>query len=348
MNSALKSRLSGVLILPLLMGMLTGFGGWSPVPPLRNNKAHQNMLLPVITETLEESKVDRGEQEPEQVNNFYFAVIGDYGQTGGPEGEVAALVKSWNPDLIITTGDNNYNNGSADTIDKNIGQYFREFIHPYNGDYPGGGQLNRFFPSLGNHDWNTVDAEGLPYPYLEYFSLPGNERYYDFTWGPAHFFIIDSDPHEPDGYEWNSLQAKWLKNKLAVSYSPWKIVIMHHSKYSSAVQHGSISWLQDWDFAEWGADFVLSGHDHTYERISREGILYFVNGLGGRSIYEFGEPVLGSQVRYNGDYGAMLVNVSISEILFQFINRQGDLIDEVQLVKPLEISYLPVLYAAVH
>jgi hypothetical protein len=65
----------------------------------------------------------------------------------------------------------------------------------------------------------------------------------------------------------------------------------------------------------------LAGHDHTYERIVLSDFPYFVNGLGGKSIYTFGSPVPGSQVRYNGDYGAMLVEASDSHLLFQFVAR---------------------------
>jgi hypothetical protein len=89
-----------------------------------------------------------------------------------------------------------------------------------------------------------------------------------------------------------------------------------------------------WPFAAWGADFVLSGHDHTYERISRDGITYFVNGLGGASIYTFFITTEGSQARYNDDYGAMLVDASESNIRFQFINRQGKVIDDFGVTKP--------------
>ncbi len=283
------------------------------------------------------SDVDSG-----QPINFQFAVIGDYGADSTAEGDVADLVKSWTPDFILTTGDNNYNDGSADTIDKNIGQFFHEFIHPYKGIYGDGAQVNRFFPSLGNHDWRTTDVNGLPDPYLDYFTLPGNERYYDFTWGLVHFFIIDSDQHEPDGYEWDSDQAKWLQAKLANSAYQWKIVVMHHPPYSSG-EHGSASWMQEWKFAEWGADVVLAGHDHTYERISPPNdILYFVNGLGGKSIYGFPGDVLGSQLQYNEDYGAMLADVSLGKIRFQFINRQREVIDDFELVKPLTFIYFPV------
>lgn len=254
-----------------------------------------------------------------------FAVIGDYGSGTQDEADVADLVKSWDPDLIITTGDNNYPDGAGSTIDANIGQFYHEFIAPYQGSYGAGGQENRFFPSLGNHDWNTPQAQ----PYLDYFTLPGNERYYDFVRGPVHFFAIDSDSREPDGVGRSSDQALWLQSRLAGSTSPWKIVYFHHTVYSSGL-HGNTDWMQ-WPFAEWGADAVLSGHDHTYERISREGITYFVNGLGGMSRYSFIVTVEGSQVRYNRDYGAQLVEASEDTIRFQFINWLNEVIDTFEI-----------------
>src|SRR5438874_1519543 len=64
-----------------------------------------------------------------------FGVIGDYGWAGKPEADVANQVASWKPDLVITTGDNNYEFGLAATIDQNIGQYFHQYIYPYTGSY---------------------------------------------------------------------------------------------------------------------------------------------------------------------------------------------------------------------
>lgn len=258
---------------------------------------------------------------PPGLKTVRFAVIGDYGLAGRPEADVAALVKRWNPDFIITTGDNNYPRGAAETIDRNIGQYYHEFIHPYRGRYGAGSAVNRFFPVLGNHDWATLGAK----PYLEYFTLPGNERYYDFAWGPVHLFAVDSDSREPDGITRDSRQAAWLRDRLATSISPWKLVYMHHPPFSSGL-HGSTAALQ-WPYAEWGATAVLAGHDHTYERILRDGFPYFVNGLGGNGIYRFKTVVPGSQVRYNADFGAMLIEASQDAIMFRFISRRGITVD---------------------
>lgn len=251
-----------------------------------------------------------------------FAVIGDYGFAGQAELDVSNLVKGWNPDLVITTGDNNYDYGAASTIDANIGQYYHQFISPYTGSYGAGDSVNRFFPSLGNHDWLAAGAA----PYLAYFTLPGNERYYDFAKGPVHFFVVDSDSSEPDGYRDTSTQAIWLENALAAAPEPWKIVYFHHPPYSSGTRHGSTLYMR-WPFRQWGASVVMAGHEHDYERLVEDSLTYFVNGLGGKSLYSFGTPLAGSVIRYGTDYGAMLVDANAATIMFKFITRTGLLID---------------------
>jgi len=266
-----------------------------------------------------------------------FAVIGDYGDNSQPELDVANRLKSWGPEFIITNGDNNYDYGSASTIDTNIGKYYHEFISPYHGSYGSGDTVNRFFPSLGNHDWLASGAT----PYLNYFTLPGNERYYDFVRGCVHFFCIDSDPHEPNGNSSSSTQALWLQNRLAASTAQWKIVYFHHAPYSSGTSHGSYETMQ-WPFKEWGAHAVLAGHEHNYERILRDSIVYFVNGSGGKSLYGFGTPILGSIIRYNANYGAQLVDATADSIRFTFITRSGVTIDSYTLYKPTNSSSIKV------
>jgi len=255
-----------------------------------------------------------------------FAVIGDYGWSGQPEADVANMVRSWNPNLVITVGDNNYDNGSASTIDVNIGQYYHQFISPYVGGYGQGDTVNRFFPALGNHDWVAAGA----IPYLDYFTLPGNERYYDFVRGDVHFFSIDSDTHEPDGTTNSSVQGQWLQSRLATSTARWRIVYFHHPPYSSGTTHGSTTYMR-WPFQQWGASVVLSGHEHIYERLVINNFPYIVNGLGGRSLYPFGTPLAGSEARYNANYGAMLVTATPDSMVFTCYSRTGLLVDRYTL-----------------
>ena len=279
---------------------------------------------PQVSATLTSSPVAQDTQTPEP-RIFRIAVIGDYGSGEQAEQDVADLVLSWSPDFIITTGDNNYPDGTAETIDEHIGKYYHSYIHPYMGVYGDGADQNRFFPTLGNHDWRTINAG----PYLEYFTLPGNERYYDVDFGFVHLFALDSDSNEPDGVGSSSPQGLWLQEKLGDSDAAWKIVYMHHPPYSSGT-HGPVGWTR-WPYAQWGASTVISGHDHTYERILADGIPFFVNGLGGGAIYSFENIMEGSQVRYNGDYGAMLIEANPDQLTFQFITRHGELIDSYSL-----------------
>jgi hypothetical protein len=128
----------------------------------------------------------------------------------------------------------------------------------------------------------------------------------------------------------NSLQAQWLQQQLAASTAPWKMVMLHFPPYSSSARHGSDRKVQ-WPYAEWGADAVIAGHDHLYERLQENGLPYFVNGAGGKDLYPFKWPVHGSVVRYNQDYGAQLINATEQCLNISFFSRANVLIDSVTL-----------------
>lgn len=259
-----------------------------------------------------------------------FVILGDFGVATyggahiGNEASVASMIQRFEPEFIVTLGDNNYPDGLESTIDTNIGQFYHRFIYPYKGKYGAGASENRFFPTLGNHDWNSGSIQA----YLDYFELPGNERYYDFVRGPVHFFIVDGEWQEADGNKVDSIQANWLKQGLAASTATYKIVTMHRPPYSSGY-HGSTP-VSQWPYGDWGADLVLAGHDHCYERLKINGTSYIVNGLGGASSYTFTkEPVSGSELRWTGGFGATLAEVSEdgSVLSLQTINTQGMMID---------------------
>jgi tartrate-resistant acid phosphatase type 5 len=252
-----------------------------------------------------------------------FAAVGDFNVSADSQ-SVANLVASWNPDFVITVGDNNYTKvGTTEGWDDAVGQFYNPYIK-----YPAGSTsvyaaghgspdppTNNFYPALGNHDW---DAGG----FTTYFDLPGNGRYFDYVRGPVHFFVVDSDQREGDGVTSGSVQGKWLQNTLAASTSQWKIVYFHHPPYSSSASHGSNPYMQ-WPFKDWGATAVLSGHDHDYERIVQNDFPYFVTGHGGNTLYDFATPVTGSVVRYSSAHGAMLIEANSGSITFKAYSNAG-------------------------
>jgi hypothetical protein len=227
-----------------------------------------------------------------------IAAIGDYGDGGPDTPRVADLVRSWEPDVIITEGDNCYAPG--DHLSN---------VDPYYGDYVA---TDRLFPAIGNHDRD--DCGGYD-AYFAYFGVPG--RYYALELGPVHVFFLNSEPDEPDGVTSDSPQAQWLQDALAASSAPWKIVSFHRPPYSSGVEHGSQGYMQ-WPFQAWGATHVLASDDHLFEALEVDGFPYFVNGLGGAIIHDFGLPIAGSLFRYNADHGAMLIEAEASFMTLTF------------------------------
>lgn len=243
------------------------------------------------------------------------------------EAAVADLVHSWAPHFVLTTGDNNYPKGEAATIDENIGKYYSSFIGNYRGNFGNGAAENRFFPVLGNHDWDASQVRCQAY--IDYFSLPGNERYYDFVQGPVHFFMLDTDGREPDGNKIDSKQYQWFVRAIQSSATPFQVVVAHHPPYSSG-DHGGVFGM-DWHFAQLGVDLVLNGHDHNYERIEKNDVVYAINGAGGANLREFKYLVSGSKVRYKQKHGAMLIEASRDQrsasLQASFVNIDGKLID---------------------
>ena len=95
-----------------------------------------------------------------------------------------------------------------------------------------------------------------------------------------------------------------------------------------------------WPYEDWGATAVFAGHDHVYERIIRadgngdgNDFAYFTTGAGGKSLYDFGTPLEGSQVRCgsggasNGTvsncYGSMIIDANSTSITFEYWSVEG-------------------------
>ncbi|MCB2209894.1 metallophosphoesterase [bacterium] len=243
-----------------------------------------------------------------------FAVITDFGSCDEGQGWVAQLISYWAPEFVVSAGDNWQGSimtgEGCSSYEAVIGDYYGLTAPSYSlTDFVSSGN---FWPSPGNHDFEAPISQ-----YLDYFDyIPtnsnGSKLYYDFVRGPVHFFMMDSI------FSSISEQQAWLMQKLTESTSAWKIVVFHAAPYSGGV-HGFNEDMQ-WDFAGMGADFVISGDNHIYERIEVDGIRYFNAGTGG------GVPRSGDQIgeAYWGDsFGAMKVHATETSITFEYYSTDG-------------------------
>lgn len=264
-------------------------------------------------------------EEPEDNSaKFCFTFVADGGLAGAAQSQVAALAEWINPDALLFGGDNNYTDGSPSTIGTNWAAY-KKFI-----------DRNIVFPALGNHDLDTESG----HPQLSFFGLPGNGRYYNFRRGQVEFFCIDSgfdtagNLVETDGNTSASVQGAWLQAALAASDATWKVVYLHHAPYTNASSYSPGNTTLRWPFETWGADVVLSGHGHNYERLDVSGFPYLVVGTGGAALVGFiASPTTDSQKRYNADFGLLKVTVDRKKILFKFFNTSRQLIDVFAITK---------------
>ena len=204
---------------------------------------------------------------------------------------------------VLALGDLAYPSGTAD-----------EFATCYDPSW--GRHQSRTWPVPGNHEYETPHAAA----YFAYFGAaagdPG-EGWYSFDLGDWHLIALNSNCGEVGGCGIDSPQADWLRTDLAAhAATACTLAYWHHPRWSSGAEHGSDPRTD----ALWrilsvaGAEVVLTGHDHEYERFvpvdasgaaSPEGMVEFVVGTGGRSLYDFAAPLASSAVRDNSTYGVL-------------------------------------------
>lgn len=271
---------------------------------------------------------------------IHFAIIGDYGSDSAIEVAVANRVKSFGPQFIVTTGDNNYKTGALADWDRTQGKYYSEYIK-YAADSTSmyrdnGVTVNQFFPTLGNHDWDA----GIE-SYTNYFELPGNERYYSFTRGPIECFVLSSDYREIEGHTVGSDQYLWAEQAIRSSTARWQLVFFHHPAYTYQTNHAPALEMR-WPFAEWGVDGVFSGHNHNLQRIDVAGVPYFVVGASGNSLHSISGPPLdaGGQWFNFTKFGFLLVDAGDASLTFQFVDKDGNILDTSTVPEPHVAAYL--------
>jgi hypothetical protein len=218
----------------------------------------------------------------------------------------ATLVESI-PGTVATLGDEAYDTGST-----------REFTRCY--DPTWGAVLDRTRPVPGNHEYLTPRAAG----YFSYFGLRAGDPkvgYYGYDLGSWRVYALNSNCADIGGCDASSAEVAWLKADLAAHPAQCVLAYWHHPRFSSG-EHGSNTFVAGlWNalYAA-GAEIVLNGHDHDYERFAPlsdagivdepTGIVEFVVGTGGRSHYPFFSILPTSRVRNNTTFGVLDLTLS--------------------------------------
>ena len=249
---------------------------------------------------------------------------GDIATCGGDADSATAALVEGVPGAVFTAGDNAYENGSV-----------KDFHDCY--DPTWGAFKDRTRPSAGNHDWQTKDLAG----YLSYFgdaAAPSGTSWYSYDLGAWHVIVLDSDCSNVGGCGADSPQGRWLAADLKASSSLCTLAIWHHPRFSSGFHGNDRSVEPFWSalYAS-GADLIVNGHDHDYERFAPQdpaghedrerGMREFVVGTGGAELRPFVIGRANSELRASGSFGIIKLDLHQGSYDWHFIPTAGEFTD---------------------
>jgi hypothetical protein len=233
--------------------------------------------------------------------------VGDVADCTQSADEAVARLAARLDGTIALLGDTVYESGSP--------AEFRTCFNP-----AWGPMRSRIRPAVGNHEYGTDGAGG----FFGYFGAAAGEAgkgWYSYNLGAWHVVVLNTNCEGAVDCGAGSEQAAWLRSDLASFEGECLLAYWHHPRWSSG-RHGSHDFVQPfWEaLREAGGDLVISGHDHTYERISQDGMRQFVVGTGGKSHYPFEEePLPGTEVRNAATYGLLWLALGEGTYQWEFL-----------------------------
>lgn len=235
--------------------------------------------------------------------------VGDTGSCDGTHDEDVASLAARLPGTIALLGDVAYPDGSASD--------YADCFEP-----AWGPMLPRIRPAPGNHEYQTTDASGYFSEFGAAAGTPG-EGWYSYQLGAWHVVVLNSNCEFVGGCDDGSPQLAWLKADLQAHPATCTLAYWHHPRFSTGRHGDDLQTEVLWStLAAAGADLVLAGHDHGYQRIGPvDSMRSFVVGTGGRSLYEFPHPA-GSQteLRANDSYGLLMLTLQEAAFEWRFVS----------------------------
>lgn len=235
---------------------------------------------------------------------------------GSTNDEATAQILSTVAGTVFTVGDNAFDSG---TIEE-----FRTCYGPSWGAF-----RDRTRPAAGNREYLTTDAAG----YFAYFGsaagAPG-KGYYAYNLGRWRIYVLNSNCSKVGGCGVGSPQETWLRNDLRTHPKACIGAYWQAARFSSGrfVDDGRMQPFWQ-DLYDHGAEFVINGHDHNYQRYAPmtpagtvdrvQGIREFIVGTGGNGHTSLGSPAARREAASDEAYGVLRMTLHASGYEWQFL-----------------------------
>jgi len=248
---------------------------------------------------------------------------GDIATCGQLEGaEATAKLLDQIPGTVFAVGDLAYPDGSEENFTKCY-------------DPTWGRHKARTRPAPGNHEYRSGGSSA----YSHYFGAAAgspDKAYYSYDLGKWHVIVLNSECLEVGGCAAGSPQEQWLRQDLSQHSQSCTLAYFHKPLFSSGGKHGNDPEVKPlWQalYAA-GAEIVINGHDHDYERFAPQdpdgksdlthGIREFVVGTGGKDSHRImGKPQPNSEARNNDTYGVLKLTLHPKSYDWQFVPEGG-------------------------
>jgi acid phosphatase type 7 len=224
---------------------------------------------------------DRQAAPPDPTASATLLAAGDIADCDSDGDEATAALLEGLAGTVATLGDTVYEAGTAS-----------EFAQCYDPSW--GRHKSRTRPAVGNHEYLTAEAAG----YFGYFGAAAGDPtkgYYSYDLGAWHIVVLNSNCSKVvGGCDAGSPQEQWLRQDLAANPTACTLAYWHHPRFSFGAYSDDTRTQALWQaLYEAGAEIVLTGHDHNYQRYAPQdadglrddarGIRQFVVGTGGKS-----------------------------------------------------------------
>jgi peptidoglycan/xylan/chitin deacetylase (PgdA/CDA1 family) len=246
-------------------------------------------------------------------------------------------------DAVLPLGDDQYNCGGVSAFEQGYGPTW-------------GVKRAITYPVPGDKDWTTTGGTDCPTTpgagYQTYFSSSGGlfgsplpsavnvsdtSAYYSYNLGSWHIIALNTAPcvlNDPGFCAAGSAQDLWLQNDLAHNTATCTLAYYQNPRWASTASGsgGDNTMQQLWqDLYTGGADVVLDGDSHWYERFAplnasgaidnSFGVREFIVGTGGAGLEAPGTEVSTSQVLNATTHGVIKMTLHNGSYSWQFINN---------------------------
>lgn len=225
------------------------------------------------------------------------------------------------PGTVFAVGDLAYPDGTDEQFAKCFGPTWGRF-------------KDRMRPAPGNHEYHSDGASG----YARYFGPTAGDpkkAYYSYDLGTWHIIALNSECDQVDGCGAESPQGRWLREDL-FHHSSCTLAYFHKPLFSSGAKHGNDPEMKPvWQILyAAGADIVIGGHDHDYERFApqdpdghldpKRGLVEFVVGTGGKNSHRtFSTTKPNSEIHQADTFGVLKLTLHASSYDWQFVPEAG-------------------------